>query len=451
MAMRCYGWCFDHQRIFIPMPENLPPSDQDAYDPLTPAPESKRTLGTRDAFSLWFSLGIGLLVLQAGALLVPGLSLTDALLAIVMGSAAGAILLALAGVVGADTGLATMAALRPTLGVRGAHAAAVLNIIQLIGWGAFEIIAMRDAANALSANTFHMTQPIVWTLVFGVAATGLAVLGPLSFVRRFLRHWGIWLLLLGAVWMTWALLSRHDLLGLLALKGNGSMSLGSGIDLVVAMPLSWLPLIADYSRFGKSSGAMFRGTGLGYLLANIWFFALGAAYALISANDPQGMLLSALATTGGGLALLLILIDETDNVFADIFSAATSTASMFHFRISHLVIAFGVLCTLIALFVPMDSFMTFLYAIGSVFTPLYGVLLVDHFIIRKRQIISKDIMRLMGVYRFTYGIQIGAFLAWGAGIATYYYFVSYLPAAGATLPAFFVSAFSYWGLRKIIT
>jgi NCS1 family nucleobase:cation symporter-1 len=271
----------------------------------------------------------------------------------------------------------------------------------------------------------------------------------LSFVRRFLRHWGLWLLLLGAVWMTWALLSRHDLLALLARKGTGALSLGGGIDLVVAMPLSWLPLIADYARFGKSSKAMFRGSALGYVLANIWFFALGAAYALISANDPQGMLLSALATTGGGLALLLILIDETDNVFADIFSAATSTASIFHFRISHLVMGFGALCTFIALFVPMDSFVNFLIAIGSVFTPLYGVLLVDHFVIRKRQVIASDIMRMTGAYRFTYGVHVSAFAAWGAGIATYYYFLGYLPAVGATLPAFFVAAFSYWGLRKI--
>jgi NCS1 family nucleobase:cation symporter-1 len=424
-------------------------SDQDAYDPLVPVPAEKRTLTLRDTFSLWFSLGIGLLVLQAGAYLVPGLSLAEGLLAIVVGSVAGAVLLGLAGVVGADTGLSTMGALRPTLGVRGASVAAILNIIQLVGWGAFEIIAMRDAANTLSTNTFHFTWPILWTLVFGVAATGLAFLGPLSFIRRFLRHWGIWLLLAGAAWMTYALLADHDLADAFARKGDGSLSLGGGIDLVIAMPLSWLPLIADYARFGKSPGAVFKGSTLGYLLANIWFFALGAAYALMAAGNPDQLLLSALATTGGGLALLLILIDETDNVFADIFSAATSLGSLLHFRIRHLVIGFGVLCTLIALFVPMAEFMNFLYMIGSVFTPLYGVLLIDHFVIRKRRIVAKDIIRIAGVYGFTYGVHISAFAAWAAGVATYYYFLSLLPAVGATLPAFFVAAFSYWALAKL--
>jgi len=307
---------------------------------------------------------------------------------------------------------------------------------------------MRDAANTLSQNTFHFTQPILWTLLFGAAATGLAVLGPLSFIRRFLRHWGIWLLLAGAVWMTFALLSRHDLAEVFTRQGDGSLSLGAGIDLVIAMPLSWLPLIADYSRFGKTSGAVFKGSTAGYLLANIWFFSLGAAYALMAAGNPDELLLSALATTGGGLALLLILIDETDNVFADIFSAATSLGSLLHFRIRHLVIGFGILCTGIALFVPMAQFMSFLYMIGSVFTPLYGVLLVDHFLIRKRRIVAKDIARILGIYRFSYGVHLSAFAAWAMGIATYYYFVNLLPAAGATLPAFFVAALSYWALAR---
>ena len=422
-------------------------SDHDAYDPLTPAPQAKRTLTARDAFALWFSLGIGLLVLQGGSYLVPGLSLGMAMLAIVIGSLTGAVLLALAGVVGSDTGLATIAALRPTLGVRGASVAAVLNILQLVGWGAFEIIAMRDAANTLSNQAFHMTQPVVWTLVFGVAATGLAVMGPLSFVRRFLRHWGLWLLLAGAAWMTWSLLSRHDLMAQFARAGDGSLALGGGIDIVVAMPLSWLPLIADYSRFGTSSRAMFKGSALGYVLANIWFYALGAAYTLMAKDDPQGMLLSALATTGGGLALLLILIDETDNVFADIFSAATSTATLLSFPVKRLVIVFGLLCTAIALFVPMTRFVDFLYIIGAVFTPLYGVLLVDHFIVRKRQIVAADIRNPLGAYRFIAGLHLTAFAAWGVGISTYYYFLHFLPAIGATLPALFAAAFSYWALQ----
>ena len=421
----------------------------EAYDPLVPAPEAARTFSGRDAFSLWFSLGIGLLVLQAGAGLVPGLSLAWALAAIVAGSVIGAVVLALAGVIGADTGLATIAALRPTLGVRGAAVPAVLNVIQLVGWGAFEIIAMRDAADALAKQTFHVSAPVVWTLIFGAAATALAIMGPLSFVRRILRLGGIWLVLLGAAWLTWTLLSRHDLGQLFTHRGDGSLSFGAGVDIVAAMPLSWLPLIADYTRFGKSPSAMFRGSTAGYLLANVWFYALGAAYALTARTDPDGLLLSALAAAGGGVALLFILIDETDNIFADIFSAAMSTASVIRLKVSHLVIAFGALCTGLAMFVPMTQFTGFLYAIGSVFAPLYGVLLADHFLIRKRQVVIADIDRLDGAYGFELGAHMTAFAAWFVGVVIYYLVTQFAPGLGATVPSLVVAGACLWGLNKI--
>ena len=302
----------------------MSPSD-DTYDPLTPVPGDRRVFHALDAFSLWFSLGIGLLVLQVGAFLVPGLSLGAALGAIVAGSVLGALLLAAAGVVGTDTGLSSMGTLRLALGARGAAIPAVLNAVQLTGWGAFEIIAMRDSADALAKQTFGFSNPLAWTLLFGVLATSLAILGPVSFVRRFLRAWGLWLLLAGAGWLSWRLLTDHDLAALLAKAGTGEMSFGAGVDLVVAMPLSWLPLIADYTRFGRSPGGMFRGSFIGYLLANVWFMALGAAYAL--AAGGESLLLTALAASGGGIALLLIVIDETDNTFADIHSAAVSTAT----------------------------------------------------------------------------------------------------------------------------
>jgi len=436
------------------MSSENPSPDQDAYDPLTPAPEGQRMLSGHDAFSLWFSLGIGLLVLQGGALLSPGLSLAQALAAIVIGSAVGAGLLALAGVVGADTGLSAIGSLRPALGVRGAHAAGILNVAQLVGWGAFEIIVMRDAAGTLMRKIFAGALPglgpWLWTLLFGALATALAVLGPLSFIRRFLRRWGLWVLLLGAAWMTGALLLGHDWSAVWRRAGDGSLSLPGGIDIVVAMPLSWLPLIGDYARFGKTAKGVFRGTASGYVLANIWFYALGAAYAM-TASGAQDQLLSALAMAGGGLALVLVLIDETDNVFADIFSAAMSAASMWgssmmKVRIAHLAIIFGVVCTLIALFVRMDRFMSFLYMIGSVFTPLYGILLVDHFIIRGRQV-AAEVRSPHGPYGFTAGFHLVAFAAWGIGIATYYYMLSYLPSAGATLPSFAVAAFAYWAFR----
>lgn len=412
----------------------------DTYDPLIPVPAERRVFGTRDAFSLWFSLGIGLLVLQAGAFLVPGLSLGMALAAIVTGSALGALLLAAAGVVGADTGLSAMGTLRLALGARGAAVPAVLNAVQLVGWGAFEIIAMRDAADALAKQTFGLSNPLAWTVLFGALATWLAFMGPVSFVRRFLRAWGLWLLLGGAGWLTWRLLAQHDLAALFAKAGTGEMSFGAGVDLVVAMPLSWLPLIADYTRFGRSSGRMFRGSAAGYLLANIWFMGLGACYAL-AAGSGEGLLLTALAAAGGGIALLLIVVDETDNAFADIHSAAVSTATLAPVRPAHLALAFGALCTLIALLAPLARYEGFLLLIGSVFAPLFGVLLTDHFVVRRRQPEAAG--------AFARGLNLPGLVACAAGIAAYQGFSRLAPQLGATLPALAVAAIAYLVLGLI--
>jgi nucleobase:cation symporter-1, NCS1 family len=412
-------------------------SSRDSYDPLIPVPQARRVFGALDAFSLWFSLGIGLLVLQAGAFLVPGLSLPAALGAIVVGSLLGVLLLAAAGLVGAETGMSAIGSLQPALGRRGVAIPAVLNAVQLTGWGAFEIIAMRDSADALARQTFGASNPLLWTLLFGALATGLAILGPVSFVRRFLRAWGLWLLLGGAGWLSWRLLADHDLAALLARPGTGEMSFAAGVDLVVAMPLSWLPLIADYTRFGRTPGAMFRGSGLGYLLANIWFMGLGAAYAMV-AGGGAGMLISALAATGSGIALLLIVIDETDNTFADIHSASVSTATLVRMRPARLAIVFGVLCTAIALIAPMGRYESFLLLIGSVFAPLFGVLLADHFIVRPRRGRTDDSLP---------GFNLAGLAAWAAGICAYQAFSRLAPEVGATLPAFAVAVVTYLALR----
>ncbi|SDV47955.1 putative hydroxymethylpyrimidine transporter CytX [Chitinasiproducens palmae] len=407
-----------------------------SYSPAAPVPPSERVFSGRDAFALWFSLGIGLLVLQAGALLVPALSLPQACAAIVVGSAIGVLLLALVATIGADTGTAAMASLAPALGRRGATLPACLNVVQLFGWAAFEIIVMRDSANALTSQAFGVSHPLLWTVIFGALATWLAIAGPLSFVRRFLRSWGLWLLLAAALWLSWNLFAHEDVAALWHRAGTGGLAFGASLDLVIAMPLSWLPLIADYSRFGRSPRGMFIGTAAGYGIANCWFYLLGAAYGLAAGGGD--MLTRSLALAGGGFALLLILIDETDNAFADIHSAAVSGGVLLpSARTPVLALAFGAAATLAALTVPMARYENFLLLIGSVFAPLFGVVLTDHFVLRRRRAPQAN-----GGWR---GLP---YLAWALGIAAYHAIARWLPDAGATLPALAIAALAHWLMQR---
>ena len=413
------------------------------YSPDLAVPASKRVFGARDLFSLWFSLGIGLMVLQTGALLAPGLGLAFGLLAIALGTAVGVLLLAAVGVIGSDTGLASMAAIKLSLGNYGASLPAVLNLLQLIGWGAFEIIVMRDAASLLAARAFGeeslWTQPLLWTLLFGALATLLAVTGPLTFVRQILRKWGIWLLLAACVWLTWNLFAKADLVTLWAQRGDGSLPFALGFDIAIAMPLSWLPLIADYSRFGKRAGSVFTGTALGFFIGNLWLMGLGVAYTLAFAPSGEvNALLLALAGAGLGIPLLLILLDESENAFADIHSAAVSSGTLLKLKVEHLALAIGAVCTLIACVAPLAQYQNFLLLIGSVFAPLFGVVLVDHFILRKR---ASVVMH--------HALRWSALAAWAGGVATYHLLANFYPQLGATLPALILAGVLQFGLGSL--
>ncbi|NNA19332.1 nitrate reductase [Pseudomonas lundensis] len=412
------------------------------YSPDSAVPADQRVFGARDLFSLWFSLGIGLMVLQTGALLAPGLGLSGALLAIFLGTLVGVALLASVGVIGCDTGLSSMAALKLSLGSRGALLPALLNVLQLIGWGAFEIIVMRDAASLLGARAFSdasvFSNPLLWTLFFGALATLLAVSGPLTFVRKVLRKWGIWLLLAACLWLTWNLFSKADLGALWAQKGDGSLPLAVGFDIAIAMPLSWLPLIADYSRFGKRAKKVFGGTAAGFFLGNVWLMSLGVAYTLAFAPSGEvNALLLALAGAGLGIPLLLILLDESENAFADIHSAAVSGGVLWRLKVEHLALVIGVICTLIACFAPLAQYQNFLLLIGSVFAPLFGVVLVDHFLVRKR---SAQVTTALFCWP--------ALLAWAGGVSTYHLLANVYPDVGATLPALVLAGVLQWAFGR---
>ena len=356
---------------------------------IEPAPARLRILRGFDLFVLWSSLGVGLLVLEAGALLVPGLSLGAALGAIVLGTLIGNLLLALTAVIGSQVGTPTMVLLRPVLGRHGSFLPTVLNVAQLLGWTAFELWVIALAASRISQTLFGSGQYGVWLTVAAVWCVMLALGGPLVVVREWLEKFGIWLVFLVSAWMTVYILQSGKLAGVLTQPGTGAMPFWLAVDLVVAMPISWLPLVADYSRFAQRARPAFWGTYLGYFLANVWFYGLGALFVLglnVTEPTPDNLAAAIMSMTGGVLALVVILVDETDNAFANIYSAAVSIQNILP-RVSQrwLVLGIGAVGALMAATLTMGQYFSFLLLIGSVFVPLFGVLAADYFVLRRRR------------------------------------------------------------------
>jgi len=415
---------------------------------IDPVPAEHRRLRWFDIFVLWSSLGVGLLVLEAGALLVPGLSLSQAFLAIIIGTAIGTLLLALVGILGSDHGVPAMVLLRPVFGRRGSYLATIFNIVQLIGWTAFELWVIGLAADQVGQALFGFSNHYLWVAVFSVWCTLLALGGPLVVVREWLEKFGIWIVYSVTIWMTVYLFTRYDIIALLNRPGTGEMPFWLGVDLVAAMPISWLPLVADYNRFVRRSRDSFWGTYFGFALTNVWFYTLGALF-LVTANvsepTPDHLIAAIMTMTGGVVALAVILVDETDNAFADIYSAAISIQNIFP-QIGQrlLIVIIGAVGFLFATSLTMSEYFNFLLLIGSLFVPLFGVVLADYFVIRQR---ASDQTALVGDRRLEW--QGGGLAAWLVGILVYQAITQWAPQIGASIPSFVITFLLYTGLRLV--
>ena len=347
---------------------------------IEPVPERLRVLGALDTGLLWGNLGVSLLVLVAGTYLVPALSLPEAFLAIALGSLIGNTMLGLAGLIGADGRVPSMVLMRAPLGRRGSWAPTVLNAAQCVGWSIFELLIIATAVAALSEELFGFGAQWLWTIVFGGAALALALLGPIDFVRKFIRKFAVWAVLASLAYLSWWALDGAGLGELLDRPGEGGSSVLEGVDLVVAITVSWIPLAADYTRFSRTRRAAFWGTGGGYLVASAWLWVLGAI--LFFSRDVTDAAALPVAVAAGGLgaalALFAVTVDKTDEAFANVYSTAVSIQNLAP-RLPQrvLLVAVAVTATLGALTIDLLAYETFLILLGSFFVPLFGVLLAD--------------------------------------------------------------------------
>ena len=392
---------------------------------IQPITQAERRLSGFDLGVLWGDLGVGLLVLQAGALLVPGLGAGQALAATVVGSVIGVLLLSIAAYIAADAGVPTMVLTRAALGLRGSALPTILNVVQLLGWTSFEILVMAQFANALASRLFGISAYPLWALIFAVFCTAMALGGPLVMVRVWLEKFGVWAMLATTVALVGLLFARFDVGALLATAGTDDLGFWLGVDIVVALPVSWFPLVADYNRFARSRAGSFWGTFVGYFVANVSFFGLGLLFVL-ALNTDVGHLNEALVGFLGSsallglIALVIILADETDEGFANIYSTAVSTQNL-DSRIPQraLIVIYGAIGLLLAILLQNADYEWFLLLIGSFFVPLLGLVAADYFIVRERRYDAGALFARGGTYWYRGGVNVIGIVAWLLGALLY--------------------------------
>jgi nucleobase:cation symporter-1, NCS1 family len=432
---------------------------------IEPVPERLRVLGVLDGFLLWANLSVSLLVIVAGAFLVLpasqfglGLSLPVAVGAIVAAAIVGNLLLAIGGLIGADARVPTMVLLRAPLGRRGSYLPTTLNIAQCLGWSVFELIVIATGASALSKQLFGFGGVAFWKIGFGLVATGLAFLGPVGFVRRYVRKFAVWIVVASLLYLCWwSLHGQHPA----RLWHRGGLSgFWAGFDLVLASIISWTPLVADYTRFARTRTAAFWGTGLGYFVPTIPLFALGAVIAMSRSISDAPALLTAIAAGGAAsvLALLALTVDESDEAFANVYSGAVSLQNLVP-QVPQRVLVGTVagVSTLGALAVDLRNYQQFLYLLGSFFVPLFAVLVAD-WILAGCRYERDDVFRAPE-------LRVEMVVAWLAGFALYQWLAPTgpswwvdlvahthphaLPFGGASLPSF-AAAFALASLARFL-
>jgi len=346
-----------------------------------PVPQA---LSLLDQFGLWGNLGVSLLgftgaifVLQPDGTGTPELSLAAALTAIVVGTGLGTVSLALAGLPGAQTGAPAMVLLRGLFGARLSYLPTVLNIMQCLGWGVFELVTIATAA--------HTVAPALpkwgYVLIAGLA-TALLTIRPLGAIRV-LRKYATGAVLIVLCYL-FVQLIRHPLPGFTHGTWSGYWA---ATDTVVAAAISFAPLAADYTRHSRTPRAAFGGTLAGYSVTQVLCYVIGLlALVTVANHNPDDIYGAFIALPVGSLGFAILAARELDQSFANVYSTAVSTQNLrplWDRRVLAAVIAAAT--TAGALWLNIADYENFLDLIGSVFVPMTAVLITDYFIVSGRR------------------------------------------------------------------
>lgn len=332
--------------------------------------EEKRTSVFANGL-IWFGAGVSIAEILTGTYFAP-LGFKTALLAIILGHVIGCTMMYFAGLIGAQTRRSSMETVKLSFGQKGCLLFAALNVTQLVGWTAIMIYD-----SSLAAAGIFSGGAWIWCLVTGA----LIILWILIGVRNLDK---LNIAAMAALFVLTVVLCRIIFFSgsSPAPAGGESMSFGAAVELAVAMPLSWLPLISDYTREAQKPKAATLASVVVYGLVSCWMYVIGMGAAVFTGETDiaQIMLKAGLSIA----ALIIIVFSTVTTTFLDAFSAGVSCETIsgkINGKTAAIVVT--VIGTAAAMIWPMDNITNFLYLIGSVFAPMIAVQTADYFLLRR--------------------------------------------------------------------
>lgn len=372
---------------------------------------------------IWFGAGVSIAEILTGTYFAP-LGFGKGILAILIGHIIGCGLLFLAGLIGGRVRKSAMETVKMSFGQKGSLLFAGLNILQLVGWTAIMIYD-----GALAAAEAAPAAPWVWPLVIGGLIIvwimiGLQSLGKINSVAM-VALFGLTLVL------CWVIFTKDPV----PAAAEEAMSFGAAVELSAAMPLSWLPLISDYTREAERPFAATAVSAVTYGLVSCWMYVIGMGAAILTGTSDIAQIM---VKAGLGMVGLLIIVFSTvTTTFLDAYSAGVSGETVFP-KLSGRMMAIvaAVLGTVCAIAFPITDITDFLYLIGSVFAPMIAVLIADYFILKKDSSnISFDLTNL---------------LIWLVGFVLYRLLMNVDFILGNTLPDMVITVLICLAVRKLL-
>lgn len=315
---------------------------------------------------IWFGAGVSIAEILTGTYYA-SMDFKSAILAIIIGHIGGFILMSLSGIIGARTGLAAMETTKLSFGKVGGIFFAILNFLQLVGWTAIMIYD-----GAISSGELFGRGNNIWALLIGILiiiwiAVGITNLGKINTISMI------------ALFVLTILMSRKAFTTNLITKASPeALSFGGAVELAIAMPMSWLPLISDYtSKAEKPAKATWISVGI-YSLVSLWMYIIGLTGAIATGESTLSAIFSYSGI--GVLAIIIIILSTVTTTFLDAYSAGISFEAIKEDvdgkKVSIIVSVVGII---LAIVFPMDDITNFLYLIGSVFAPMIAVQIADFF------------------------------------------------------------------------
>ncbi|MEG1190597.1 MAG: putative hydroxymethylpyrimidine transporter CytX [Oscillospiraceae bacterium] len=361
---------------------------------------------------IWFGAAVSIAEILTGTLIAP-LGFGRGLTAILIGHIIGCALLYFAGMIGARSEKSAMETVKFSFGQKGSLLFSLLNVLQLVGWTAIMI----DSGAKAAGSVFSFGGAWAWQLIIG----SLILLWVLAGIKNLGK---INIIAVGGLFILTIVLSFVVFGGGSSAVPSGTISFGAAVEMSVAMPLSWLPLIADYTRTARHKRRTTAVSVLVYFGGSCWMYLIGMGAALFTGESDIAKIM---VSAGLGVAGLLIIIFSTvTTTFLDVYSAGVSAVSISgKLNEKWSAVAVCIVGTALAIFAPVTKFEGFLYLIGSVFAPMIAILISDYFILKK------DSSAL--------GFSPMNLVLWALGFVIYRVFMQLDLPLGSTLPVMLIT------------